>query len=62
MAKIHHRAIYGSGISMKSDFIQNLIKGNAPKSLNEYSGKYGALFSNYTLQKFILEEAKQEKG
>jgi molybdate transport system ATP-binding protein len=60
MAKTNHRALYGPSISMKSDFIQNLLKGKAPESLNEFNGKNGALFSTYTLEEFILKEARHD--
>jgi len=52
-----HLAVFGTQLSAKSEIIQDLLKGNAPPKLIEFSGKKGALFSNYTLQKFIKEEA-----
>lgn len=57
MAKTNHWAIYGSNISIKSDFIQNLLKGNVTDIFTYFQGKRGVLFSTYTLDKFIQEEA-----
>lgn len=49
-------AIYGSGISMDSYFIKNLLKGEASEPFQYLKGKNGVLFSNYTLDQFIKEE------
>lgn len=46
---------------MGSSFVQNLLDGNVPDELRELNGKQGALFSNYTLQQFIKEEAAHDK-
>jgi len=56
MAQRNHWAIYSSDLSMKSSFIQNLLKGIVPDILSEFRGKRGVLFSTYTLEKFIKEE------
>lgn len=45
---------------MNSAFVQNLLDGNAPEELADLKGKQGALFSNYTLQQFIKEEAAHD--
>jgi molybdate transport system ATP-binding protein len=57
MTQIKHLAIFSSGLSMKSMFIQNLLKGMVPELLEEFQGKRGVLFSSYTLERFIKEEA-----
>jgi molybdate transport system ATP-binding protein len=56
MKQDNHWAIYGSGLSMKSDFMQNLLTGIVPDVLGSFRGKKGVLFSTYTLEKFIKEE------
>lgn len=57
MTKIKHRAIFSNGLSMKSPFIQNLLKGNAPDLLTDLKNKKGVLYSGLTLEQFIKEEA-----
>lgn len=49
-------AIYGSGISMDSNFIKKLLKGEASEPFQYLKDKNGVLFSNYTLDQFIREE------
>ena len=56
-----HWAIHNLELSMESSFVQNLLDGNAPEELHELKGKTGVLFSNYTLQQFIREEAVHDK-
>ncbi|WP_346864465.1 ATP-binding cassette domain-containing protein [uncultured Draconibacterium sp.] len=56
MKQNNHWAIYGSGLSMKSDFMQNLLAGIVPDVLSSFRAKKGVLFSTYTLEKFIKEE------
>lgn len=56
-----HWAIHNVELSMESSFVQNLLDGNAPEELHELKGKNGVLFSNYTLQQFIKEEAVHDK-
>lgn len=53
-------AIFSNDLSMNSLFIQALLKGNAPKELEELQGKTGALFSTFTLEKFINEEIRHD--
>ncbi len=57
MTRNKHWAIYGSHISIKSDFIQNLLKGKVSRVFTNLQEKRGALFSTFTLDKFISEEA-----
>lgn len=57
MTQIKHWAIFGTSLSMKSLLIQNLLKGKVEESFKEFEGKRGGLFSNYTLEQFIKEEA-----
>lgn len=57
MQENQHWAIFSSELSMKSDFIQNLLKGIVPDFLNELKGKRGVLFSTFTLEQFEKEEA-----
>lgn len=57
MIQHRHLALFAPGLSMKSDFIQNLLKGITPDFLNEFTAKQGVLFSTVTLEKFIKEEA-----
>lgn len=49
-------AISGSGISMDSNFIKSLLKGEASEPFQVLKGKIGVLFSNFTLDHFIREE------
>ena len=55
-----HWALFGNGLSMKSDFIQHLLQGRPCTELEVLIGKRGALFSNCTLEKFILEESRHD--
>jgi hypothetical protein len=48
MKQIKHRAIFGSGISSTSPFIQNLLNGNVPEIMGELTGQKGALISGFT--------------
>ena len=57
MTELKHWAIFGAEISLQSAFFVELLKGNVPVILKELGGKKGALFSNFTLNKFIKEEA-----
>ena len=57
MKENKHWALFGSGISMESNFIKKLLKGVAPAPFQNLNGKQGVLFSNYTLNQFIKEEA-----
>lgn len=57
MTQIKHWAIFATGLSMNSKFVENLLKGKAPKQLSYFEGKSGALFSSFTLARFIKEEA-----
>lgn len=52
-----HWALYGSGLSMESDFIRSLLKGDGPGPFEGLKGKRGVLFSSFTLNQFIKEEA-----
>jgi hypothetical protein len=45
MTQNNHWAIYTTGLSMKSVFIQDLLKGKAPELLSEFKEKRGVLFS-----------------
>ncbi len=60
MTQIKHFAIYTTDLSMKSSFIQDLLKGKAPEFLAEFEGKRGVLFSTFTLEKFIKEEVTHD--
>jgi molybdate transport system ATP-binding protein len=60
MTQNNHWAIYTTGLSMKSVFIQDLLKGKAPELLSEFKEKRGVLFSTYTLEKFIKEEVTHD--
>jgi molybdate transport system ATP-binding protein len=51
-----HWAIEGSGLSMESGLIKNLLSGQGPEPFGHLSGKTGALFSRVTLDWFIKEE------
>lgn len=51
-----HLAIFGTGLSIESNLIRNLLKGKAIKPFKNLRGKSGALFSNLTLNQFIKEE------
>jgi len=42
---------------MESNFIRNLLKGVGPEPFKELKGKKGVLFSSFTLNQFIKEEA-----
>lgn len=42
---------------MESTYIKNLLKGEVPEPFQDLEGKVGALFSNFTLNLFIKEEA-----
>lgn len=57
MNQIKHRAIFGSGISSKSTFIQNLLIGKVPEIMGELIGQKGVLISGFILEQFIKEEA-----
>ncbi len=56
MRKNNHWTIFSNGLSMKSRFIQDLLKGDVPEELDDFKNKRGALFSTYTLEQFIKEE------
>ncbi|WP_298366803.1 ATP-binding cassette domain-containing protein [uncultured Lutibacter sp.] len=56
MQLYNHYAIYDSGLSIKSLFINNLLKGLAPKPFDHFKGKKGLYFSNFTLKSFLKEE------
>lgn len=58
MPSIIHYAIENSQLSLKGNWIRLLLKGKF--SLKGIEGKRGALFSNYTLAKFIDEELKHD--
>lgn len=60
MSLRNHWAIFSSDLSMKSDFIKNLLKGEPCEALKTISGLKGVLFSNYTLEQFILEESRHD--
>ena len=60
MSLKEHWAVFSSDLSMGSDFIQNLLRGRPCESLKELSGQQGVLFSNYTLERFILEESRHD--
>ena len=49
MKKIKHLAVFTSDISMDATLIQNLLK--------DFEGEKATIFSNYTLEQFIKEEA-----
>jgi molybdate transport system ATP-binding protein len=57
MSEIKHWVIFGIGISAKSDVIQNLLSGKISEPFVELKGKNGVLFSTFTLEQFIREEA-----
>lgn len=57
MANISHWAIFAPGLSMKSSFMLNFLKGVVPSEFNELKGRSGALYSTFTLERFIREEA-----
>lgn len=42
---------------MESDFIESLLKGDGPEPFKDLLGRRGVLFSSFTLNKFIKEEA-----
>ena len=52
-----HWAIFSSDLTMRSTFIQDLLKGEPCGELHLLTGMKGALFSNYTLEQFIREES-----
>ncbi|SKB85030.1 molybdate transport system ATP-binding protein [Salegentibacter holothuriorum] len=56
--KIKHYGIFGTDFSVKGQWIQQLLIGNAPVELQELQGKKGLLFSRVVLNKFIEEDAK----
>ncbi len=56
----NHWAVFSTGLSMKSRFIQDLLKGNVAEELSGFEGKRGALFSTYTLEQFINEEVRHD--
>lgn len=57
MSKHKHWLIFGSEIAAESRLIQGLLAGIVPDVLQDLRNKKGVLFSNYTLQQFIKEEA-----
>jgi len=60
MTPDRHLAIFGPGFFTNSVFMQNLLKGIVPDELSAYEGKLGVLFSTYTLNDFIREEARHD--
>lgn len=53
---MNHWAIYGSGLSLDTELIRDLLSGKAMSPFQDLHGKKGLLFSNTTLQSFIKEE------
>lgn len=56
----NHIAFYDSNLHMSSPIIQKILKGAIAELIPELAGKKGLLFSSFTLQKFIDEEAKHD--
>jgi molybdate transport system ATP-binding protein len=54
---MNHIALQGTDLQMSSPIIKLILNGDCADLLPELSGKKGQLFSNFTLQKFIDEEA-----
>ncbi len=54
---MNHIAIEGTHIKMSSPLIKRILNGDCADILPELAGKKGQLFSNFTLRKFIDEEA-----
>lgn len=61
MKQYRHWALYGSGLSMEADFISKILKGDPPPPFQALKNKTGALFSSFTLNQFIKEEAVHDK-
>lgn len=57
---MNHWVIHITNSSDKKYFIQELLKGNVPKTLQFYTGKSGGLFSPLTLEKLIAEEDRHD--
>ena len=56
MQKPRHFVLFGKGLSAKSRLIQNLLNGEVSGELAFLKGVKGALFSNYTLEKYLHED------
>lgn len=57
ISTMKHIALQGNNIKMSSPIIKRILNGDCAEFIPELSGKKGQLFSNYTLRKFIDEEA-----
>jgi molybdate transport system ATP-binding protein len=52
-----HLAIFSTSLAINSNFIQNLLQGKTQSQLESFANKQGVIMAQYTLDRFIKEEA-----